>query len=190
MLPIVSRNWWRVMLRGVAAVLLGVAALVWPGVTLLTLVVLFGSYAIIDGVIAFSVGASRTRPEGRGWFITEGVIGMATGVLTFAWPAATGLVLLWLIAGWALALGVLKITAAVRLRHAIRGAWLLAFSGVLSVLFAALVTARPAAGALTLVIVIAVYALATGLVLIGLGLRMRRVHNAQSRLDVREAVTS
>jgi uncharacterized membrane protein HdeD (DUF308 family) len=188
---IASRYRRSVTVRGVLAVLFGLTALIWPAMTLLTLVLLFGAYALVDGVIALSVAMSRERPaQGRGWFVAEGIVGVVTGIATFAWPGATALVLLWLIAGWALVLGVLKVAAAVRLRHAIQGAWLLGVSGIISVLFAAMLAARPASGALAVVVVIAVYAIASGAALIGLGVRMRRVSEAPSRPGVSHAVSS
>jgi uncharacterized membrane protein HdeD (DUF308 family) len=188
MLQFMSRYWWRVMLRGVAAILFGLAALVWLGVTCLNLVVLFGCYALADGVITLSVAASRTPSSGGGgWFLAEGVIGVATGIVTFIWPAATGLALLWLIAGWALALGMLKVAAAVRLRHAIRGAWLLALSGAVSLAFGGLLATRPAGGALALLVVIAVSAPVIGVAMIGLGLHLHRFRTMPPSLDVDEA---
>jgi uncharacterized membrane protein HdeD (DUF308 family) len=180
MLQIASRIGQSITLRGVAAVLFGVTALAWPGVTLLTLIILFGAYALVDGLVAFWAAASPDRPaRGRGWLVAEGVVGVATGVVTVAWPAATGLVLLWLVAGWAMALGVLRIAAAVRLRSTVDGSWLLALNGVLAVAFGVLLAARPSSGALAVVVVIGVYAIVSGTAQIGTGQRLRRVGRAR-----------
>ena len=176
MLQIASRAGHSLTLRGIAAVLFGVTELAWPGVTLLTLIILFGAYAFVDGVVALWAAASPDRPaRGRGWLVAEGVLGIATGVVTVTWPAATGLVLLWLVAGWALALGVLRIAAAVRFRHAVDDAWLIALNGVLAVAFGVLLAARPSSGALAVVVVIGVYALVSGAAQIGVGQRLRRI---------------
>ena len=180
MLQIASRVGQSITLRGVAAVLFGVTALAWPGATLLTLIILFGAYAFVDGLVAFWAAASPDRPaRGRGWLVAQGVLGVATGVVTVGWPGATGLVLLWLVAGWAIAIGALWMAAAVRLRSAVDGPWLLALSGVLAVAFGVLLAARPSSGALAMVIVIGVYALVSGAAQIAAGQRLRRVGRAQ-----------
>ena len=176
MLDVLSRYWWAVTLRGAIAVLFGLLALIWPGVTVLVLVALFGAYALVDGVIALAtafVGNRESRSE-RTWQIVEGAAGILIGIMTFAWPGVTALVLLWLIAFWAVVTGVLEIVAAVRLRKEIQGEWLLILSGALSVLFGLLLAIWPAAGALTVVFLIGIYAIVFGAALIMLGLRLRR----------------
>jgi len=122
MLETLSRYWWAVVLRGVVAVLFGVMALVWPGITVFALVVLFGAYALVDGVItlATAIGGNRERAGSRGWLVVEGIAGVLIGILTFAWPGVTALALLWLIAAWAIVTGVLEIVSAVRLRRELR----------------------------------------------------------------------
>jgi uncharacterized membrane protein HdeD (DUF308 family) len=156
-------------------------AFIWPGITLFASVALFGAYALVDGIITLGTAVFGNRPTGgRGWLVFEGVVGIAAGIVTFAWPGVTTLVLLWLIAGWALVTGVLEIVAAVRLRHETEGEWLLALSGALSVLFAVLLAARPATGALGVIFLTGIYALAAGVAVIGLGLRLRRIHHAGS----------
>jgi uncharacterized membrane protein HdeD (DUF308 family) len=177
MLEALSRYWWAVALRGAAAVIFGILALIWPGITLYALVILFGAYALVDGIMALGSAIFGDRERGRrGWLIFEGIAGIAAGILTFLWPGITALVLLWLIAGWAIVTGVLEIVAAIRLRREIQGEWMLAVSGVLSVLFGVLLLAWPAVGALSLVLLIGIYAIVFGVVLIALGLRLRRVH--------------
>lgn len=180
MLATLTRYWWAVALRGAVAILFGLLALIWPSITLIVLVALFGAYALVDGIIglgtAFLGGGDRSRDRSRrGWLIVEGIAGIILGVVTFAWPGITALVLLWVIAAWALATGVLEIVAAIRLRYEIEGEWLLAVSGVLSILFGILLIVWPAAGALALVVLIGIYAIVFGAVLVGLGLRLRRM---------------
>ena len=136
MVIVLARNWWALVLRGLFAVLFGIMALAWPGITLGALVLLYGAYALADGVFAIAaVMAGRTG--GRPWWslLVEGLVGIAVGIMTFAWPGITALVLLYLIAAWAVVTGIFEIVAAIRLREEIRGEWLLALSGILSILF-------------------------------------------------------
>lgn len=182
MLDILTQRWWAVTLRGVAALLFGLMALIWPGITLLALVVLFGVYALVDGIVALGsavIGGRRTL--GKRWLLAfEGAAGLIAGIMAFAWPAATTLVLLWLIAAWAMVTGLLEIVAAIRLRSEIRGEWLLALSGSLSVLFGILLVVWPATGALALVMLIGAYAIALGAVFIGLGVHLRNLGHPTS----------
>jgi len=192
MLETLARYWWAVALRGVAAVLFGLIALNWPDVTLLVLVVAFGAYALVDGVIALgtAIFGGRGATARRGWLIVEGIAGILIGILTFVWPSVTTLVLLWLIAAWALVTGVLEIIAAVRLRREIEGEWLLVLSGAFSVLFGILLVVWPAAGALTMVYIIGGFAVAYGIVLIVLSLRLRRLRRESTAAGTHRPVTT
>jgi uncharacterized membrane protein HdeD (DUF308 family) len=179
MLETLTRYWWVVALRGAFAVLFGLMALIWPAITLLALVILFGAYALVDGVFtlvaAFGKRDSIAVDSGsRGLLVAQGVAGIILGVLAIAWPGITALVLLWVIAAWAVLIGALEIFAAVRLRRELRREWLLALSGALSVLFGILLVVWPAAGALTVVVLIGVSAIVFGVTLLTLGLRLRR----------------
>jgi uncharacterized membrane protein HdeD (DUF308 family) len=185
MLEALTRNWWAVALRGVFAVIFGLLALIWPGITILVLVALFGAYCLVDGVIAIGTalfgGAAMFEGAAAGrrpWLVVEGIAGVIAGIITFAWPNITTLALLWLIAFWALVTGVMEIVAAIRLRRELQGEWLLILSGALSVVFGILLIVWPASGALALVTLIAIYALIFGVALIALGFRLRRVHGA------------
>jgi uncharacterized membrane protein HdeD (DUF308 family) len=167
------RNWWVVALRGVAGVLFGIFTFFAPGISLAALVLLFGAYALVDGILAI-VSAFRRRGAGRWWvLLLEGLIGVAAAVVTFVWPAITALALLYVIAVWALLTGIVEIAAAIQLRRVITGEWLLALSGVLSLVLGALLIAFPRAGALAVVIWIGAYALVFGVLLIVLGVRLR-----------------
>src|SRR5439155_19277079 len=123
MLEVLTRYWWAVALRGAAAVLFGLGALIWPHITLIVLVALFGAYALVDGLVALgsaSFGGARAAGS-RAWLVLEGIAGVLVGILTFAWPRSTTLVLLWLIAGWAIVTGVLEIATAIRIRREVEG---------------------------------------------------------------------
>jgi uncharacterized membrane protein HdeD (DUF308 family) len=174
MVIVLARNWWALALRGLFAVLFGIVAFALPGSTLGALVLLYGAYALVDGIFAIAAAVAG-RDEGLPWWamLLEGVVGIAVGVITFAWPGITALVLLYLIAAWAFVTGALEIAAAIRLRKEIRGEWLLALSGVLSVLFGVILVVNPGAGALAVVWLIGAYAIAFGVVLLVLGFRLR-----------------
>jgi len=175
MVVILAGKWWAVALRGLLALLFGIVAFIWPGISLAALVFLFGAYALADGI--FTVITALRAPEGyRRWWVLllEGVFGVTAGVLAFVWPGITALVLLYLIAAWAIVTGIFEIAAAIRLRKEITGEWLLALSGILSVLFGVLLLAWPGAGALAVVWLIGAYAIIFGALLIALGLRLRR----------------
>lgn len=174
MIQMLARRWWMLLVRGLAAIVFGILTFISPGTSLFVLVVLYGAWAIIDG--AFNLGSSiRSAREGRswGWLMFEGLIGIAAGVLTFLWPGISALALLFVIAGWMIVTGVAEISAAVRLRKYVRGEWALALAGVLSVVAGALLAIFPGAGALALAFWIGAYAVAFGLLMLVLALRLR-----------------
>ena len=175
----VSQNWWLPLLRGVLAILFGVMAFAWPGLTLSLLVLLFGAYALVDGVFAV-VSAIRYRDRLERWWLwlVQGVLGIVFGVLTFFWPGVTAVVLLAFIAAWAVLTGIVEIIAAIQLRKTIEGEWVLALSGVLSVLFGVALFAWPGAGLLSLTWLIGAYAVIAGVALIALAFRLRKLHHA------------
>ena len=167
-------NWWSVLIRGLLAILIGVIALALPGVTLAAFVVLFGAYAFVDGILSI-IGAMRAVAARERWgaLLVEGVIGIAAGVMTILWPAITALTLIYVIAAWAILTGVMEIAAAVRLRQHISGEWLLALSGVASVIFGLLAAAVPLAGALVIAVWFGAYELVFGALLVALSFRLR-----------------
>ena len=168
-----AKNWWAVSLRGLAGILFGIITFLAPGISLAALVLLFGAYAFADGVLAI-VSAVRRRGTDRWWLLLlEGLVGIAAGILTILWPGVTALALLYVIAAWALVTGAFEIAAAIRLRKAISGEWLLALSGVLSIALGVLLILAPGPGALALVIWIGAYAFVFGALLFALGLRLK-----------------
>jgi len=174
MFEYLGRNWGWIVLRGVAAVLFGALAIAWPGITLAALVIVWGAYALADGVLAL-IAAWRVRDQGRPFWslLIVGLLGIGAGVVTFLWPAVTALTLLIFIAAWAVVMGVFQVIAAIRLRKEIQGEWLLGLSGVLSVAFGVLMFAQPGAGALAVIWVIGGYAIFFGVLLIALGVRLK-----------------
>jgi len=182
MLVQLSRNWGWIVLRGVAAIVFGILSFAWPGLTLTVLVLLWGAYALVDGVVAFMT-AFQLKAGGRPmWsFALLGLIGIAAGLVTFARPGLTAIALLALIATWAILTGFLEIAAAVRFRKIIPNEWLLGLAGLLSVVFGVLIVMQPGAGALTVVWLIAWYSILLGLTLTMLGLRVRSLPNLVPR---------
>ena len=174
---ILSQNWWLIVLRGLAAVLFGLAAFVWPGLTLLALVILFGFYALIDGIIALVSGLAHVKDGSRWWvFVLEGLVGIAAGVIALLRPGVATAVLLLIIAAWAILTGIFELAAAIRLRREISNEWLLALSGVLSILLGVLLVIQPVTGTLAVIWIIGAYSLVFGVVLIALGVRLRSWH--------------
>jgi uncharacterized membrane protein HdeD (DUF308 family) len=162
------------IIRGLVGVAIGILAVAWPGITIAVLVGVFGLYAILDGITNLVLGLMRTRGQGRsGAQVLQGVVGVAAGVLTFLWPGVTALALVLFIGAWAIMTGAFEIIAAIRLRRYISGEWLLALSGVMSLVFGVLVFAFPGAGAVSIAWLLGVYAAAAGIVLIMLGMRLR-----------------
>jgi uncharacterized membrane protein HdeD (DUF308 family) len=168
-----ASRWWAVGLRGLAAVVFGIVALARPGAGLLALVFVWAAYAIADGVFNL-IAAAHSGRGSWGWFLFEGVIGVIAGIVALAWPAMTALVLVILIAIWAVVTGVAEIAAAIALRRVLDREWLLVVSGVLSIVLGVLLFAYPGAGALTLVVLIGAYALAFGVLLLALAFKLER----------------
>ncbi len=169
-----ARNWWLVALRGAAAIVFGILAFVTPGLTLGVLVLLFGAYALVDG-IANILAVFRRREEEQPWWalLVEGIVSVAAGIVAFLWPGLTALTLVYLIGAWAIITGALEIAAAIRLRQEIEGeAWLI-LSGVLSIAFGLLVMFAPGAGALAVVLYIGAYAVIFGGLLLAVAFRLR-----------------
>ena len=170
-----TNHWWLFLIRGVAAIIFGVLAFVWPGVTLIVLVLFFGAFALVDGIaslIAAITGRGATGP--RWWLAIVGLAGIAAGLLTFFWPGLTALVLLFFIAGWAIAAGVFQIIGAIQLRKEIDNEWLLILSGVVSVLFGLALLFLPGPGLLALVWLIAIDAIIFGVLVTAFAFRLRR----------------
>jgi uncharacterized membrane protein HdeD (DUF308 family) len=178
MFNLMTQNWWAVALRGLVAVLFGIAAFMWPGITLWILVALFGAYALVDGIFAV-IEAFRRDVVGERWWalLFEGFAGIAIGILTFSWPRLTAMGLLYLIAFWAIVTGVFEVITAIRMRHEIRGEWMMALIGILSVAFGFLLVAFPLTGALSVVLIIGAYAFATGVLMIAFGFKLRSLRH-------------
>jgi uncharacterized membrane protein HdeD (DUF308 family) len=170
-----TRNWWLVVLRGVLAILFGLTAIFWPGLTFLVLILMFGIYAMADGVFAMLTGVVSSKYSPRWWvFLLEGVISFAAGLIAIVRPGLAAFALIAVIAAWAILTGILEIAAAIRLRREITNEWMLAFAGFVSIVLGVLLFFQPAAGGLVITLMIGAYALIFGIVLVILGLRLRK----------------
>lgn len=170
-----ERNWWLLLVRGIAAILFGVAAFAWPGATVAILVIMFGAYVLIDGIFGI-VDSIRYRDRLNRWWLwlLDGVLGVVVGALTLFMPGVTAVVLLMFIAAWAIVGGVLRIIAAIQLRREIEGEWLLGLGGALSILFGILLIVMPGAGIMSLVWLIAIWAITFGVLFIVLAFQLRK----------------
>jgi uncharacterized membrane protein HdeD (DUF308 family) len=167
-LPAEAGHWWALALRGAIAILFGLAALLRPGIALEALILLFGAYALVDGVFSIVGIFGGTRGGTPRWLLLiEGVAGILAGLIAFVLPGLTALLLLYLIAAWAIVTGIFEIATAIRLRNEIRGEWAMIAGGALSVLFGViLVVVSPFAALLSLVWLIGVYAVAFGILVL------------------------
>jgi len=173
MLHALARNWWLILLRGVCAILFGVLAFIWPGITLLTLALLYGIFALIEGALALAAAIMGGAPAPRWWLAVVGLLGIAVGILTIIMPGMTAFILVLFIAAWAIVSGIMQIVGAIRLRKEIDNEWMLVAVGVISVAFGVLVALQPMLGALSLVFVIGAYAIIYGVALVALAFRLR-----------------
>jgi len=172
---LLTHNWWLLALRGLCAVLFGILAFIWPGITLLGMVFMFGAYALVNGILSFVVAARSPRGYPRfGSLIFEGILSVLAGVIAFVVPGITALALLALVAAWAIVTGIMEIVVAVRLRKVIRNEWLLILAGLASLAFGVLLFLRPAPGVLVLIWWIGAFALVFGVLLISLAFRLRK----------------
>jgi uncharacterized membrane protein HdeD (DUF308 family) len=176
-LDALAQNWWLLLLRGAAAIVFGILAFVWPQVTLFTLILLFGAYVLVDGFLSlFAAITGKGGPSSGWWLAIAGLIGIAAGLVTFFWPGVTAILLVLYIGAWSLFRGIFELIGAVQMRDGFGVEWLLFISGAISVLFGLTVLLMPGAGALAVVWLIAIYAIAFGILNVALAFRLRERH--------------
>ncbi len=188
MLELIARDWWVFAIRGVAAILFGVLAFVWPETTLVVLTILFGAYVLVDGaalLIALARGDRLARRHA--WAVgIMGVLGIVAGVVTFIWPSVTAMSLLYVVAVWAIATGFFQTVTAIALRRELEGELWMAIGGIASMVFGALLIAFPGEGLISLVWLVGVWAVVFGVSSLGLAYRL---HSLDAQLDARPAAS-
>jgi uncharacterized membrane protein HdeD (DUF308 family) len=174
MLGVLARNWWALLIRGIAAVIFGLLAFFWPGATGWALVILFGAYALVDGVFAI-VSAVRAAESHQRWIALalEGIIGIIIAALVFFDPLLVGVALYYTIAVWAVLTGILELVAAFQLRALMPNEWMLILGGILSIVFGILLIIYPLIGILTVIYLIGFYAIFFGIVMIAFSFRLK-----------------
>lgn len=174
MLQALSRYWWTFLIRGIIAILFGLAAVFWPGLTISTLVIVFGAYVLVDGVFAIIDGISGRGDNTHWWVeILIGIAGIVAGIWAMTFPGLTAIGLMYFIAAWWLVTGVLQIIYAIRVRREITNEWFLILTGVLSAILGIVFMLFPGSGALSLIWVIGIYAIFFGIMFILLAFRVK-----------------
>jgi uncharacterized membrane protein HdeD (DUF308 family) len=185
MVQILTRNWWTWLIRGIAAVIFGILAWLWPGLTWVTIAIFFGAYALVDGVFAIIATFRAAETQQRWWpFLIEGIVGILIAAITFYDVRITLLALYFTIAAWAFLTGILEIVAAIQLRRHIANEIWLIIGGIASIAFGALMVWFPLAGMLAVIWLIAAYAIVFGVIMIGFSFRLR------SHMDTPGAATT
>jgi uncharacterized membrane protein HdeD (DUF308 family) len=173
-LDALAGNWRLILLRGICAILFGVLTFVWPGLSLLALVLLFGAFVLADGILSLAAAITGGTASSRWWLAIVGLLGIAAGAATFLWPGMTAVALKVFIALWAMAIGIMQMIGAILVRKEIDNEWLLIAGGALSIGFGVFLLMQPAAGALALAFTIGAYAVLYGSLLVSFSLRLRR----------------
>jgi uncharacterized membrane protein HdeD (DUF308 family) len=174
LLHLLGKNWWVLLLRGICGIAFGLLAFAWPGITLLTLILLYGVFVGAEGFLEIIAAIRGGTVAPRWWLAIAGIIALAASAVTFLAPGITTLVLLYIIAAWAVVHGIFEVIGAIQLRKLISNEWLLVFSGLLSVAFGLCVLIWPGAGALSLIWLIAAYAIVAGVLCVGLSFRLKK----------------
>src|SRR5450432_984594 len=164
---VVRRNWWLLAVRGLLSIILGLIVLFLPGIALLALVYVFAAYMLIDGIMAVVTSIRERGMLNRwGWILFEGVLGIVAGLIAFFYPGITALILLYLVAAWAIITGIMEIVTAFIIRDMVSWEWLLALAGVVSVLFGIILFIHPGAGLLSILWLVGVYSIIFGITFI------------------------
>ena len=172
------RNWWIPVVRGVLAILFGILVFAFPNAAVTVFVYLFGAYMLLDGIAALGFAFDVNR--GRGWLILSGIAGIAAGILTFMYPSATAVALVYIAAAWAIVTGIFEVIAAIEWREVLSDAWMLGLGGVLSIILGALLISSPSAGLIAWAWMVGIYAIAYGVLYIVTGFRLKSLQPSQT----------
>lgn len=178
--PFIQRFAGLVLIRGIFFLLLGIFALCWPGITFGILIILFGLYMMVDGIVHIITSISVIKQD-KDWWVTllRGIFGLLLGVITLMAPVATAIVLTWYIAAWLLMVGILEIIVAIRLRKKIQGEGWYIFNGIIALIAAIVLMIHPLSSAVTLTFMAGVFGIVMGVYLIGIYIRLRRRHSRE-----------
>ena len=175
-LSVVRDNWWVVLVRGIVAILFGLMAIFSPASTAIALVLVFGAFALVDGVMALYLGFKRKGFDGSWWtWVLDGLASIAIGLMAFFWTGATLLVMVLWIAAWAIVVGIMRIIGAIRLRKEIEGEWALILSGALMVIWGMALVFFPPAGAISLAWTMGIFSLIVGVMMVILSFRIKNI---------------
>jgi uncharacterized membrane protein HdeD (DUF308 family) len=178
MFDLLSRNWWTFAIQGLAALVFGLLTLVWPGISLQVMIALFGAFAIVHGIMALAASFDAAKQDLHwGSWLAVGILDLIAGLVAFFWPGLTALALLYVVVAWAIVTGIMSIGASIEWHDVVAHPWLLAFSGLLSLVLAIVLAVDPRDGILSLVWVVGIYAIVGGIAEIAFGFR---VHNGGS----------
>lgn len=173
LLHLLAKNWWVLLLRGILAIVFGIMAFTWPGLTLYTLVILYAAYAAADGVLSLAAAIRGGGFVPRWWLVLVGLIALAAAVAIFLYPGMSALILLIFVGWWAILRGIFEIVGAIQIRKEIDNEWWLVLGGLVSIAFGVFVLVRPGAGALAIIWLIAAYAIAAGLLYLAFAFRLK-----------------
>ena len=175
MIEALASRWWIFLVRGIAAILFGVVAIAWPGISLVALTMLFGAFAFVDGVMAF--GFAFTGAGGSRWWalVIEGLVGLGVAFFVLSQPGLSAVSLVYAVAVWAVFTGVIEIIAGVQFRDFLPNDWTYVLAGALSIVFGVLVMRNPIAGGLAIMWIIAFYSILFGLMEVFLSRRIKRL---------------
>ena len=170
----VRRNWWMLALRGVLAIIFGLIALFAPGIALLAFVYVFAAYALIDGIMAVYIAIRERGSLSRwGWVLFEGILGIIAGIVAFVYPGLTALVLLYIVAIWAVVTGIMEIVTAIAIRGFVAREWALGLAGILSIIFGIVLFIFPGAGLLSILWLVGIYGIVFGILFIVRAFQLR-----------------
>lgn len=174
MLRKITRDWWLYALLGIASIVFGILAFVWPGITLQVLVILFGAFVIVDGIaLLVSLARGDVLARSHPWTVgAMGVLGIGIGTLTFIWPNITALALLYIVAVWAIVTGILQVVFSFRVRVLVPGEFWMTLGGIFAIAFGVLLVVFPGTGLVSLVWLVGIWAIAGGITNLGLAYRL------------------
>ncbi len=183
MIRAVLKYWWVFSLRGIIAIVFGLAALLWPALTLGVMVLLFGLFALFEGLLAILTSFGKGDEKGGWTLLLEGLVGLlvcvivllGTSIGSIFWPKVAAVMLVYYIAGWAILAGIFKILTAFRIRKEVKGEWALGLSGLISILVGLILILRPGAGVLAVAWLIGSFAIILGIFQLLLGLKFRKI---------------